>query len=291
MDTLRFAYTTIVASAAALLTAASPLGTAKADDLATKFSRHAVEVTTEVDHTAYARLLAAFVREGNDGVSRVDYARFKAEGHDELKSYIASLAATDPATLARAEQFAFWANLYNAKTLDLVLDHYPVRSIKDISLGGGLLAAVTGGPWKAKVVTVSGRDLSLDDIEHGILRPVFKDPRVHYAVNCASIGCPNLGTKPFTGNQLDAQLDAAARAFVNHPRAASVGEDGLAVSSIYSWFKSDFGATDAGVIAHLKRYADTPLAARLRTVSEITDYRYDWSLNDLAHAKGIPQRP
>jgi hypothetical protein len=291
MNTLRFAYTTIVASVAALLTAASAFGTAKADELVAKFSLHAAGATIQVDHTAYARLLAAFVREGDDGVSRVDYARFKAEGHGELKSYIASLAATDPATLARAEQFAFWANLYNAKTLDLVLDHYPVRSIKDVSLGGGLIAAVIGGPWKAKVVTVSGWDLSLDDIEHGILRPVFRDPRVHYAVNCASIGCPNLGTKPFTGNQLDAQLDAAARAFVNHPRAASVGEDGLALSSIYSWFKSDFGATDAGVIAHLRRYADTQLAARLRTVSEIAEYRYDWSLNDLAHAKEIPPRP
>jgi hypothetical protein len=127
MNTLRFAYTTILASVAALLTATSAVGTAKAADLATKFSRHAAEATTEVDHTAYARLLAAFVREGDDGVSRVDYARFKAEGHGELKSYIASLAATDPATLARAEQFAFWANLYNAKTLDLVLDHYSVR--------------------------------------------------------------------------------------------------------------------------------------------------------------------
>jgi hypothetical protein len=282
MEMLRFVYTTIVASFAALLTAASPVGTAKAAELAAKFSRHATAATTQVDHTSFARLLAAFVRRGDDGVARVDYARFKAEGHGELKSYIATLAANDPATLARAEQFAFWANLYNAKTLDIVLDHYPVRSIKDIALGGGLLAAVTGGPWKAKVVAVAGLDLSLDDIEHGILRPVFKDPRVHYAVNCASIGCPNIGTEPLSADRLDAQLDAAARAFVNHPRGATVGDDGLVVSSIYSWFKSDFGATDIAVIAHLKRYADKPLAARLRTVSEIADHSYDWSLNDQA---------
>jgi hypothetical protein len=278
----RFVYTTLVLAGMSVLIASTPIGVARADDLATVFGRHAAGATTTVDHAAFGRLLAAYVRRGDDGVTRVDYARFKAEGHADLKTYIAALAATDPATLARAEQFAFWANLYNAKTLDIVLDRYPVRSIKDISLGGGLLAAVTGGPWKAKVVTVAGTELSLDDIEHGILRPVFKDPRVHYAVNCASVGCPNIGTEPFAGLALDTQLDAAARAFVNHPRGAAVDDGGLVVSSIYSWFKADFGGTDDGVIAHLKRYADKPLAARLKAVSEIADYRYDWSLNDLA---------
>jgi len=211
----------------------------------------------------------------------VDYSAFKSTGHGDLKLYIREVQKVDPRTLNRAEQFALLANLYNAKTIDIVLDHYPVRSIKDISLGGGLFAAVTGGPWKAKVVKVNRVDLSLDDIEHGILRPVFKDPRVHYAVNCASIGCPNLQTEAFTGAALEAQLDAAARAYVNHPRGISVRSGSLNTSSIYSWFKADFGGSDAGVIAHARKYANPDLSAKLKGMTSIDGHAYDWSLNDV----------
>jgi Protein of unknown function, DUF547 len=137
-----------------------------------------------------------------------------------------------------------------------------------------------------KRVTVEGRELSLDEIEHSILRPTFRDPRVHYSVNCASIGCPNLRPKAWHAETLDADLDAAARAYVNHPRGASIGSDGgLTVSSIYSWFKADFGGTDAGVIAHFKKFAEPDLAKRLEMVSGIGADSYDWGIND-ATAKG-----
>lgn len=233
-----------------------------------------------VDHAAWTALLSKYVVPGADGINRVAYARFRAEGRAALDAYLKALQAEDPAALDRPEQFAFWANLYNAKTIAIVLDHLPVASIKDISLGGGLLAAVTGGPWKAKVLKVMGHDLSLDDIEHGILRPVFKDPRVHYAVNCASLGCPNLGREAFTGARLDEQLDAAARAFINHPRGVAV-EDGAAMaSSIYSWFQDDFGGNESGLLAHLRRYAEPALKSKLNGITAISEYRYNWSLND-----------
>jgi hypothetical protein len=235
-----------------------------------------------IDHAAWDRLLKTYVRPDADGLNRVDYAAFKRDGQAALKDYIAKLEAVDPATLPRPEQFALLANLYNAKTADIVLDHYPVKSIRDISLGGGLLGVFTGGPWKAKALEMKGVELSLDDIEHGMLRPVFKDPRVHYAVNCASVGCPNLGTEAFTGDQLDAQLDAAARAYVNHPRGADPKPDGLVVSSIYDWYQQDFGGSEDGVIAHLKTYADPALAQKLEGTTSIADYAYDWSLNDIA---------
>jgi hypothetical protein len=235
-----------------------------------------------IDHAAWDRLLKTYVRPDADGLNRVDYAAFKRDGQAALKDYIAKLEAVDPATLPRPEQFALFANLYNAKTADIVLDHYPVKSIRDISLGGGLLGVFTGGPWKAKALEMKGVELSLDDIEHGMLRPVFKDPRVHYAVNCASVGCPNLGTEAFTGAQLDAQLDAAARAYVNHPRGADPKPDGLVVSSIYDWYQQDFGGSEDGVIAHLKTYADPALAQKLEGTTSIADYAYDWSLNDIA---------
>lgn len=158
---------------------------------------------------------------------------------------------------------AFWANLYNAKTIDVVLDAYPIKSIKDIRLGGGLVAAVTGGPWKAKVVTVAGEKLSLDDIEHGILRPIFKDARIHYAVNCASIGCPNPMREAFTGAQLDSQLDAGARAYINSKRGVSVNGDEVVASSIYNWFVADFGGTEKGVLDHVRRYGEPALNRKL----------------------------
>jgi hypothetical protein len=253
---------------------------AQAATPAEMFSGFSKGSTQTVDHSAWDKLLKSYVVPGDDGVNRVAYMRFKAEGHAGLKSYIAALEAADVATLDRPEQFAYWANLYNAKTIDIVLDKYPVKSIKDISLGGGLLASVTGGPWKAKVLKVKGQSISLDDIEHGLLRPVFKDPRVHYAVNCASFGCPNLGTEAFTGTKLEAQLESAASDFINNPRAVAVEDGELIVSSIYSWFQDDFGGSDAGVLKHVRRYAGEALKTKLEGITAIGDNRYDWSLNE-----------
>ena len=274
---LRRIGSTAMATSVALSFFAPPLLAASP---AETFAASAQGSTARIDHGAWDKLLKTFVVPGSDRINRVAYARFKSEGHAALKQYVASLEAVDVAALDRPEQFAFWANLYNAKTIDIVLDKYPVKSIKDINLGGGLLTLVTGGPWKAKVVKVKGQDLSLDDIEHGILRPVFKDPRVHYAVNCASFGCPNLGTEALTGARLEAQLDDAAKAYVNHPRGIRVSDGKVKASSIYSWFQSDFGGSDKGVLAHVKSFAAPELKAKLDAASGIADYDYDWLLND-----------
>jgi hypothetical protein len=230
-----------------------------------------------IDHSAWDGLLAAYVVKGADGLNRVAYGKFKGAGHAKLKAYIKTLEAADVAALDRSEQFAFWANLYNAKTIDVVLDKYPVKSIKDVSLGGGLKSLVGGGPWQAKIMTVGGKAISLDDIENVMMRPVFKDPRVHYAVNCASVGCPNLQAEAFTGAKLDAMLEAGAKAFVNSPRGIRV-EGGVATaSSIYDWFKADFGGD---VLGHMKKYAEPALKAKLERLSGIGSYDYDWSLAD-----------
>ncbi len=255
-----------------------PVAAANVADLHTM---HAKGSTVAVDHAAWDNLLKMYVVPGADGVNRVRYAKFKADGHAALKAYVAALEKVDVATLDRPEQFAFWANLYNAKTIDVVLDKYPVKSIKDISLGGGLLTLVTGGPWKAKLVKVKGQDLSLDDIEHGILRPGFKDPRVHYAVNCASFGCPNLATEAFTGARLEAQLDAGAQAYINHSRGVKLDGGKVTASSIYNWFQADFGGNEAGVLAHMRKYAGPALKPKLDAATAIADYDYDWSLNEV----------
>ncbi len=244
------------------------------------FAAHAKGSTATVDHAAFDALLKTYVKASSDGLNRVDYQAFKTSGHAALKAYLAALETVDTAKLDRPEQFAFWGNLYNAKTIDIVLAKYPVKSIKDISLGGGLVAAVTGGPWKAKTLKALGRELSLDDIEHGILRPLFKDPRVHYAVNCASVGCPNLGREAFTGAALETQLEAAAKAYVNSPRGFRVADGRITASGIYNWFQVDFGGNAAGVLEHARRYADPALKQKLEGITGIAEFAYDWSLND-----------
>lgn len=234
------------------------------------------------DHAPWARLLEAHLEQGEGGApNRFDYGALKANGEDRaaLRSYIASLEATDPDVLSRDEAFAFWVNLYNALTVEVVIDHYPVASIRDIAISPGLFST---GPWGKKLVTVTGRELSLDDIEHGILRPDFGDSRVHYAVNCASVGCPDLAARPYTGDELDAMLDRAARAYVNSPRGARVENGRLTASGIFKWYMKDFGGTEEGVLAELRKYAGPDLAAALENVSGVASYDYDWSLNDAA---------
>ena len=230
-------------------------------------------------------LLARRVSPGPEGVALVDYAGWKASAADRaaLDAYIKSLEATRISALSRPEQFAAWVNLYNAATVRLILERYPVRSIRDIrSEGAGLSLKALAGPWQTKVVTVEGRRLSLDDIEHGVVRATFKDPRLHYAFNCASIGCPDLMARAWRAETLDADLDAAARRYVNHPRGVTAPARGLRLSSIADWYAGAFG-TPAQLRAHLVRYAAPELAARIRATERIAGYAYDWTLN--AHGR------
>lgn len=231
-----------------------------------------------VDHSAWTKLLTTYVKPQPDGLNRVDYARFKAEGRPALNAYLLALQAIDPTKLDRPEQFAYWANLYNAKTIDIVLEAYPVASIKDIKFGNFLAS----GPWSKKVLRVFDIELSLDDIEHKILRPYFKDPMVHYAVNCASVGCPNIFPEAFTGAKLSQQLDVCARDFVNSPRGVKVADGRVEASKLYNWFMSDFGNSEAAVLAHARLYAKPPQKDALDKATKIATFNYDWSLNDIA---------
>ena len=159
-----------------------------------------------------------------------------------------------------------------------MLDHYPVDSIRDIDISPGLFS---DGPWGKKLVTIEGEQVALDDIEHQILRPIWRDPRIHYAVNCASFGCPNLHPQPFSATTLDRQLDQAAADFINHERGVSIERGRLVVSSINDWFGEDFGNGDRDIIAHIKGYAALELTSKLGSISSIYDDRYDWRLNDV----------
>lgn len=229
-----------------------------------------------ITHDRWQQWLDRYLVVSSDGITRVRYGDVSQEDRDLLRRYLDAMAAIDITAHTRDEQYAYWLNLYNAVTVDVILTDYPVSSIRDINDG-----LFSFGPWSRELIEVEGRALSLDDIEHGILRPVWRDPLIHYGVNCAAVSCPNLLLSAFRGSTVVAQLTAAGMAYVNDPRGAVIDDDGrLTVSSIYVWFQEDFGGDDAGVIDHLRTYAVEPLTSRLAEVSEIYDDRYDWSLND-----------
>ncbi len=241
-----------------------------------QFSKINTSSQKTIDHKAFSQLLKQYVKADKNGLNRVDYKGFKTK-QSALKSYIKTLETVKVTSLSKSEQFAYWANLYNAVTINVVLDAYPVKSIKDIDISPGIFS---NGPWGKKLVTIEGTKISLVDIEHQILRKVHKDPRVHYAVNCASVGCPNLQNQAFDGKNLQAQLNRAARDYVNSNRGAVVKGNRLAISKIYVWFKKDFGGNDRGVLAHLKKHADKDLKAKITKIGSINSSFYDWTLND-----------
>jgi hypothetical protein len=228
-----------------------------------------------VDHSRWQALLDRYlVTDHPSGINLFDYGAVTAEDRQALRAYVEQLEALDPRTLNRAEQGAYWINLYNAVTVGLVIDNYPVKSIRKIN--GGLLGL---GPWNDEVVSIAGQALTLNDIEHRILRPIYRDPRIHYAVNCASLGCPNLASRAFTGANIADLLDAGAYAYVNHPRGVRFDKGKLRVSTIYKWFKVDFGGTDRKLLDHLQRYAEDDLGSRLAAYEGRIRYDYDWELN------------
>jgi hypothetical protein len=243
-----------------------------------RWRAHDPNSTRDIDHGAWDALLAKYRRDAPDGIARFDYDALAASRADraELKAYLARLGATPISGYARDAQMAFWIDLYNALTIDVVVDHWPVASIRDIRISPGWFSV---GPWGRKLIAVEGEEVSLDDIEHRILRPLWADPRIHYAVNCASLGCPDLPARAVTAANLEATLAQGAADFVNHPRGHRIEGGRLRVSSIYEWFKADFGGTDSGVIAHLRAHADPERARALDAVARISGHDYDWAIN------------
>jgi len=226
-----------------------------------------VAAADTIDHAVFGDLLSKYVKNGH-----VDYAGFKAD-QAKLDQYLSSLEKSDPETLTRNEQFAFYINAYNSWTVKLVLTGYPgLKSIKD-------LGSVFQSPWSKEIVRINGKTLTLDDIEQGILRPRFKDPRLHFAINCASKSCPPLNSEPYRGATLDAQLDKVTHDFVNASGSYRLDGDILWVSSIFKWYAEDFNNDPVGF--YLK-YAEAPLKQALDERGKRLQVKYldyDWSLN------------
>ena len=269
-------HASIALAVSVLFCSASALAAPKAN-LWDRWLANDPQATVTVDHSPFDHFLKVYVVRGKDGVNRVRYAGVSAADREALDRYLKRLAEVPVGKLNRAEQQAYWINLYNALTVQVILQHYPVKSIRDIDISPGFFS---DGPWGKKLIRIEGTDVSLDDIEHRILRPIWKDPRVHYAANCASIGCPNLQPHAFTAADADTLLTQGARDYVNHPRGVRIENEALIVSSIYRWFAADFGGSDAKIIEHLKSYAEPGLRSQLERRRRISDHGYDWSLND-----------
>ena len=231
-----------------------------------------------IDHDSWQDILDGYLDPDAQGVNVLDYAALAASSDDtaKLAGYVQYLEGIDPREYRRAEQMAYWINFYNARTVKMVLDSYPVDTIKEIHQGDAPMT----GPWKDVCAKVAGRDLTLDQIEHDILRPIWRDKRIHYAVNCAAYSCPQLMDTAFTAANTESLLEAGARAYVNSARGVDVVDDEFIVlSSIYKWYPEDFGSTEESVINHLTQYADDELAAFLEGFEGTIDYDYDWKLN------------
>jgi hypothetical protein len=212
----------------------------------------------------------------DEGINLVDYAHLTKEDYDLLQSYINKMSKIDIDNYNRNEQLAFWINLYNALTVQIIASYYPVGSIEEINISPGLFSI---GPWGKKLIIVGGSNLSLDEIQNRIIRPVWNDQRALYAIHNGSIGAANLSKKAYQGTALDEALDEAAFGYINSLRGAQVIEGSLIVSKIYDWFSEDFGGTKQNVITHLKQFAREPLRSQLKHVNDIDSYVYNWHLN------------
>ncbi len=229
---------------------------------------HPPEDSMPVDHVVWDSLVQAHVSE--DGW--VDYKGF-IEDSVRLNRYLNLLSQHHPnkAHWTRDEQLAYWINAYNAFTVQLIIRHYPIKSIRKITW----TIPFINTPWKIKFIHIQGIFYSLGQIEHDILRKQFQEPRIHFAINCASYSCPPLLNHAYQANQIDTQLNHAAVRFINDPLRNKISKNKVEVSSIFLWFRGDF-TKDRTLKDFLNSYSNIPV----RSDQSIKYLPYDWTLNE-----------
>lgn len=231
----------------------------------------------------YRDVLARFVRDG-----QVDYAALSAGRSvlDRTAEAVGRVAQADEMLWPRGERMAFWINAYNLFTLRSIVDHYPIRSSL-LTLSPRNSIRQIDGVWTTRHWAAAGRSVTLDQIEHDILRPTFKDPRIHFAINCASKSCPPLRSEPYVGRDIEAQLDEATRRFLASTQGVRVSQGRLLVSSLFKWYADDFAVGDRGlkgdaaIRAFVERYGPPAAVVAARASAPVRFLPYDWSLNDI----------
>lgn len=237
-----------------------------------------------VDHGPFDQLLRRHVVDG-----MVDYDAFARSA--DFARYLATLNATDPSRLGRDEQLAFWINAYNAYTIQLINKHDERRSIRNINKSIGFVKAY--GPWKEKLAMVGGKAYGLDEIEQDIIRPTFREPRIHFALVCAAMGCPPLRGEAFVGSRLDAQLEEQGRVFVTQQPAKNrvdVATTTVHLSPVFIGFRDyikDFGGSAAAVAKYIARFHQEGPEKQLLLSGNfrVKETHYDWTLNSQANAR------
>ncbi|MDX1629587.1 MAG: DUF547 domain-containing protein [Fulvivirga sp.] len=226
---------------------------------------------TPPSHDIWDQLTKKHVRA--DGM--VDYKGF-IQDKDILERYLDLLSnnAPDPDTWSKEERLAYWINAYNAFTIKLIIDNYPVESIQD--LHPTLKIPGVNTVWHKKFFKIGGVETSLDEIEHDILRKKFDEPRIHFAINCASFSCPPLRKEAYKAEKLNKQLDEMAHRFINDEKRNKITPDNPEVSKIFSWFTKDF-TKHGSLRAYLNKYSDT----KIKEGADIDYMDYDWRLNDI----------
>ena len=217
-------------------------------------------------HSSFDKLLKKYVK-GN-GVKYSSWSKSRSD-KETLNNYIESLSRAKPSSMSRSKSQAFYINLYNAVTIKLILDHYPVKSIKKI---GG----VFGSPWKMKLVKVEGKELTLNDIEHGIIRPRYSDARVHFALNCASVSCPPLMSEAYTGNNVEKLLTRATTSALKKGLWLKEKGNTLYVTKLFDWYRKDFENNNGSVAAFIVKYRPE-LEGRIEK-KDIKFMSYNWNL-------------
>lgn len=212
-------------------------------------------------HSAFDALLKKYVTTSG----KVNYAGFKTE-KAKLDSYLALLSKNTPATgWNKNEKLAYWINLYNAGTIQLILKNYPTKSIMNIN---------SGKAWDLKFVKSGKETLSLNQIENEIIRPTFKEPRIHFAVNCAANSCPKLLNGAFLPHKLEAQLELATKKFINNKSKNNVAASSIKISKIFEWYGADFGGSQK-LITYFNKYS----TIKIDGSAKISFMEYNWDLN------------
>lgn len=229
-----------------------------------------------IDHRLFDRLLARYVDEHGD----VAYRKLQANAREDLTPYLRQLARTDPSSLDREARLAFWINAYNAYTLKLIVDHYPIENIWAITPGPA--EPKEDSPFALDVGKVADTVRTLDEIEHEIIRERFDEPRIHFALVCAARSCPRLRREAYTGPQLEAQLREQTHAFLHNEEKNRIpaGQDRIALSSILKWYGDDFGESTDDLQRFIAPYFDGDVRSRLEKADYQVDFLpYDWTLN------------
>lgn len=231
------------------------------------------------DYSTWSSLLSKYY----DPAQGMNYKALKANDKKTLDDLRRQMGTVDVQSLSRQDQFAYWINLYNINVVGVVVDNYPVESIRDISTDPIIRLNVFKKP---SVQTKKGA-ISLNDVENEKVREGFKDPRIHFAINCAAKSCPPIRTEPYEGAKINDQLDDQVRKFLNGPHGARLAKDGgelvVHVTKIMDWFSDDFNKWSGGPVTFLKRYVSNDKRKMMDAAGNQIDLKfddYDWKLND-----------